>query len=493
MVKIKVSPFLKNILSTTTISLCVTASLIMTTKVLAAGLGPEGFGVYSLSRRFIANASPLVLLSMGVSLRRYVAMSSVQYTRSSYLLSAVGCVSILIVFFSVVGWAGDEFFCRTIFHDVAYINTLYACIFYIGCYCFWGVTSAFLFGMQRVGIVNFFQLLIGAVFPLVVAYSLADSQPSSVILICIGAGHLICLFVLVPALLKVRFSSLKSVILSLTELTKYGLPRVPGDFLFAGLFSLGPFLAAYFGGIKQAGFFVIAQYIFRVMEAGVSAFGQVALPKIAQLVAQKKYVFLKQQIEQLIIMIFQIGLFITIHLSFWVDEIVLIWLGEEYMASISIIQILIFALGPYLAYILLRSVIDGVEVRAVNTMNLFISLLLAIVTSLTLYYCGFALSGLAVGSAVGFAGLGVLTILYLTKRFGVKWSVFLSWPILMANVFMALIVFSVKVFFAQFQISLNLLLSGLLVEVFLFFGYLIFLYKMNSVWLWEIKKRVIKS
>nr|WP_320191931.1 lipopolysaccharide biosynthesis protein [uncultured Desulfobacter sp.] len=495
MFKIEISPFFKNILSTTVASFCVTASLILTTRILATGLGPDEFGVYSLARRFIANMSPLILLSMGVSLRRYVAMSFTENDHRTYIMAAVVSVSVLIFLLLSFSWLGGRSITRLVFSDKAYINTFYASVIFMGCYCYWVITSASLFGMQKVRTVNFYQLLIGGALPLVVASIFADSQSSSKILMYIGLGNLICLVVLVPELFKGLKSTMnikKELVHSFSVLSKYGLPRVPGDFLFAGLFSLGPFLASYFGSVKQAGFFVIAQYIFRVMEAAISAFGQVAIPKIAQLVVQNKTEFLKHQIENLVVMVFHMGLFTTIHLSIWADEIVLSWLGNEYRPSIAIIQVIIISLGPYLAYVLLRSVIDAVEVRAVNTMNLFISLTSAVVSSFVFHCFGFQVIGLAAGSAIGYSVLGILTILFLARRFKIRRSNFLFWPSLVINISLALVSFFVKFFLAGSQSFLYSILGGLLVEGVILGAYLITLYNMNTGWLLEIRKRVVR-
>ena len=493
MSQIVISPFLKKVVSTTVVSLLVTVSLILTTRVLAQGLGPEEFGIYSLARRFIANIGPLVLLSMGVSLRRYVAMGMGDNDHTRYIFTAVVTVSSLMIVFAAACWVAGDVITYSIFHDKAHTSALYASVVFIGCSSLWVVTSSTLFGLDRVGTANLLQIFIGAVFPLVLACGFAGSGSSSQILLYMGLGHLICLISLIPELGKIRLNKPADLYAPFVTLFKYGAPRVPGDFLFAGLFSIGPFLAAYFGNIKQAGFFVIAQYVFRVMESAISAFGKVALPKIASLIVQKKFEFLSAQIERLMVMIFHVGLFVTIHLSFWIREIVLVWLGPEYSECILIMRILIVSVSPYLAYVLLRSVVDAIEVKAVNTMNLFVSLGLSAAVSFVLYYLGFKITGLAVGSAVGFGALGILTGLFLIRRYRFSLSGFLIWPAILSNFVFALLVFLFKSFLAEKMDVAYLVAAGFCFEIFLFLGYLYYLSTLRVDWLLEIKRRIIKT
>ena len=84
---IKLSPFLKDIVLTTITSIVVIISMIFVTRLLATGLGPEGFGAYCLARRIVSFIIPFSTLSMGVALTRYVAISTDDEKRNGHLVS----------------------------------------------------------------------------------------------------------------------------------------------------------------------------------------------------------------------------------------------------------------------------------------------------------------------------------------------------------------------------------------------------------------------
>lgn len=493
MPKIKLSSFLKNIVSTTVTSFAVTIALIFVTRFLAKGFGPEEFGAYSLARRVIANIAPLVILSMGVALRRYAAMSNDKRIQGTYIISSLLATgTILFIFLVAAGCASNKLSCF-IFHSKEYLGLYYSSLFFICCYTIWVITCSFLFGMQKIGRANILQLLIGAVLPLFIAYAFADTKSSAEVLAFIGAAHLISLFVLIAEILKTKWMSFKEIKTSLTTLLKYGIPRTPGGFAFAGLFTIGPFLASCFGNLKDAGFFVIGQYVFRIMETAIAAFGLVALPKIAQLLARGNDEYLKTNIENLLIMIFHLGLFATIHTFLWSKEVLLVWLGFDYLEAVPVMKLLILSLAPYLGYVMLRSVVDAIEVRAINTLNLFVSLSVAFIVSIILEYAGLEIIGLAIGSTIGFATLGILTGFYLVKRYSISFDNFMFCKILLINSVLAVIAIIVKQSFVAAFSQYNLLITGFLIEALLFSSYLYYLYKKDVSWALGIKRRIIQG
>lgn len=84
------------------------------------------------------------------------------------------------------------------------------------------------------------------------------------------------------------------------------------------------------------------------------------------------------------------------------------------------IRVLLVALVPYLTYTLLRSVIDGVEERPVNTLNVYAALGFTAVLSVVLAGAGLGGLGLAVASAAGFLLLGALTMRFLRRSLGLR-------------------------------------------------------------------------
>lgn len=493
MAVIKLSPFLKDIFLTSLTSVVSILSMIIMARLLAQGLGPELFGVYSLARRIVSNVVPLAGLSMGISLARYIALSRDRKQISEYLVSSLLIVMvatiIIILFFLCWGNTLTVLF----FHNSRYLLLFYGVLLMLIGYGLFTILYAFYRGLQKMNYANLWQLLIIALFPLIISFLFAEQGSAELILFLMGTALFISVFPLGHILKDMNWPGFNRIRKSTKELLRYGIPRTPGDFAFAGLLTVGPFLSAYFGSLKDAGYFVIGQTVFRVMESSLVAFGLVALPKVTQLFAEGRDQFLKMRIIDTMTLILHLGLFVSIQIFIWSEEIIKVWLGPEYLEAIPIMEILLFSLCPYLGYVMLRSIVDAVEVKAINTLNLFISLGLAIVLSVLFGYAGLGGWGIAVGTAVGFVILGLLTANYLIKRYQITFESFLFIWILFLNSVFAGFAFWVKQYLGMLFSGMSLLTVAFFVEAILFVVYIWLIYKKNAQWIVELKKRIIVS
>ena len=490
MSNIKLSPFLKNIVTTTATSLVAIISMIFVMRFLARGLGPEEFGAYSLARRIISNIAPIATLSIEIALARYIAMTNENKLRGSYVVSSLISVGAVLTLLLIIIMTASKFLCDLMFHSNEYLNLYYASFFLLIGYGFFVIVYAFFRGTQQFNIANSLQLCLMAIIPLIVSYIFAYKKNSSLIVFLMGLAFYLSLIPLVLIVIKTKLPQLRDIKSSIKTLLKYCIPRVPAGFALAGLLTFGPLLAGYFGSLKEAGYFVVGQSAFKVLEAAIVGFGLVALPKVSQLIAEKKVEFLTSKIEEMLIMIIQLGIFVTIHTFIWSKEIVLVWLGSEYKEAVPIMKILILSLAPYLGYVILRSIIDAIEVKAINTLNLFLSLVFAIIVSVIFVYAGFGTIGLAIGTALGFIALGILTSIYLIRRYKISFENFMFQWVILLNLLFSIPVILIKKFMASFLSDTNILIIGFAIECVFFSCYLYLFYKKDARWISEIKERM---
>lgn len=489
MPKIKLSPFLKDIVLTTVTSIVVIISMIFVTRFLAKGLGPDVFGAYCLARRIVSFIIPFSTVAMGVSLARYIAISVDEEKRKKYLVSTiciVFCVSLVVC---LVGYLGGKSLTILIFHDPRYLMLFYSSLFMVAGFGFFEILYSYYRGIQRINMANLWQVCIIAILPLIISYTFAQKGNVALIVFLMGLSTYLTIFPLMVFLRRIKWKGLNRIKLSFKDLLKYGIPRTPGGIALAGLLTIGPFLAPYFGTMKDAGYLVLGQSVFRIVEASVVAFGLVALPKVSQIFSEGRTDFLRDRISDILAIIIHVGLFTIIQIFIWSNEIVLIWFGHEYLEAVPIIRVFLFSLCPYLGYVMLRSIIDAVEERAVNTLNLFISFGVTAVLSLLLAYAGLGVLGLAVGITVGLLNLGVFTTYFLVKRYKITFeNMKLIW-ILLINCIFAGIGISAKRYLTTYFNNLDLLVGIFLVEFSLFISYMWFLYKNDTQWVMELKKR----
>lgn len=493
MPKIKLSPFLKNLTTTTITSLISIISLIFIMRFFAKGLGSEEFGAYSLARRIISNIIPLATLSINISLARYIAMTRENKQRSAYIISSIISTGGAIVLILIIAVSASKQLSYWIFHSNEYLNLYYASLFLLVGYSIFTIIYAYFRGVQKFNMANSIHLCLIAIIPLLISYFFAYKKNAAWIMFLIGSAYYLSIIPLIWVITKIKLPQLSEVRSAIKTLLKYSLPRVPAGFVFAGLLTLGPFLAGIFIGLEEAGYFIIGQSVFRVMESAIVGFGFVALPKVSQLLAEKKVEFLKSKIEDILIMIFQLGLFVSIHIFIWSKEIVLIWLSSEYSEAVPVMKIIIISLGPYLGYVILRSIIDAVEVRAINTLYLSVSFLIAAVVSIIFFMAGLGITGLAIGTTVGFFTLGIMTCSFLMRRYKISFRNFMLQWILLLNLLSAIFVLLIKRYMATYLNLPNLLITGFIIECVFFLCYLYFFQKKGVRWFSELKKRIFSE
>ena len=256
---------------------------------------------------------------------------------------------------------------------------------------------------------------------------------------------------------------------------------------------IGPFMAPYFGGIKEAGYLVVSQSLLRVVEGGVEGFSRVALPKVAQIISNGRHDRLRERITDLIVFNFQIGLFITMHLLIWVQLLVLAWLGNQYLEVIPIMQVTILGLIPFIAFNMMRSIIDAVEVKAVNAGNLYKAFAVSLFFSIILAKAGLGAMGLIIAMLLGFWTLGFFTVRFLWVLYDVKLRDFFILRTVFLNLLFLGLALLVKYWLELRLNGLNLLISAFIIESILTFFYCYILWKSSVKWTIELVGRVINK
>ncbi len=416
------SPFLRDVLLSGATTAGIMVSMVLVTGWLAAALGPVAFGVYALSRRLVSAVGAIAPGPLGVALTRSVAMNPEPRQRYAYLwagtLLALG-PSLAIL---AAGIAGSAFWADLLLSDSRYAPELVSALGLALAMAVYSVVFSRLRGGREIARANRWQLWVMAAGPVIVVGLGAWRGQVALILVLLGGVALTAAVPLVGWLAAgvrtgVRWAAIRE---PLRALLRYGLPRVPGAAALAGLLAIGPFLAPYVGDVRQAGYFVAGQSVLRIVEASTAAFGLVALPRVSELQTAGRQEFLRDRVEDLVGFLLHLGLFAGLQLFIWAPEIVRVWLGREYAAATPMIRVLLVALVPYLAYTLLRSVIDGMEERPVNTLNLYAALGCTAVLSVGLAGAGLDGLGLAIASALGFLLLGALTFRFLRRSLGLR-------------------------------------------------------------------------
>ena len=416
--RIRPTPFMRDLLLTGATSAAMLVGMVLATRFLAQGLGSEGFGAFSMARRFWAILASLATV-LGLALTRQVAVSRTEAESHAYLVvgtsAAVAMASVAIL----GGLVFPSRLTQLVFHDGQYSQLMLATLVCFVGMCAYSVLFSFYRGSGRMGMANLWTLMVVVLGPLVVAWRLAPTGRPEVIMAA-NAGLL--LVAGVPVAWKIGRAFHSSQVERVKEcagrLGRYGLPRIPIGVGFATMLAIGPYMATRMGSLDGAGYLVAAQSLVAIAQAGVDAFGFVTLPKVAKHTMQGNVELLRARVRDIQAFTLHLGLFLTVQLALWTDVLVVGWLGEGYRAAVPLAQITIIGTLPYLVYSVTRPVIDGVEMRPIIAYNVGISAAVTLLAALGATRAGLGLPGLAAATTLGYWSLGLLSLRFLWRRFG---------------------------------------------------------------------------
>ncbi len=494
--RLRPSPFVTDLVLTTGTLGLTSVALIVATRWLAAGLGPEAFGAYGVAKRTLGIAVPLTTVTMGVALARRLGAARAEDERQAALLGAL-LIALAPTGAAALGaWWFAPQVAERLFRDLTYTSLGPAlAVALVGQACY-AVLYAVYRGRRRMGSANLCQLGVDGAGPLIVAGMLAPYGRADWIVL--GTGLVYCLTAAPLARDALRavaawHGARPAVGAALADLIRYGVPRVPGGIAMAGLFAVGPFLAPYFASLEDGGFLVAGQSVFVLAESGVAAFGLVILARAAGLYAEGNVAFLRERMQDVMTVGVHVGGYVTVHILLWADILVRAWLGEGFAPAAPLMRVLALSLIPYVLYATFRSVIDVVETRAINALNLYVALGAAVVVAGGLGVLGFGVAGLAAATAVGFGCLGLLTVRYLWEAGWVSLRGLRIPEFLALNAAAALVAGSVRAYVAAPFEPAGGLAVALATEAVLFAGYCAVLHRLDVGWIRQLERRVLSA
>lgn len=415
------SRFVRDLLQTTAASVGTGLTLILLTRLAAQRLGPGGFGEYSVARRFIATATPVLTLSMGVAVARYSALVRDPAAQRRVLLrglalALVPTLAACAVMLPAAGALGRAVFGR----DVPWGLAAAMVLSLPGMSAF-SVLFAWYRGTGRIARANLWQVAAIGAGPLAVVWLFGRGAEVPVFLALL-ALPLYATAIPLAALARPRsFAPAAATAAAaereggLGEIARYGVPRVPGGLALAAVLGAGVFLAPHVATLQDAGYLAMGQAVFALADAGLSGFGLIMLPRAAQMLADGRPDELRAGIADIVALSVHFGLFASLQLLVWAAPLVLVWLGAAYAPAVPLVRVQLAALAPYLFYTLLRSVVDALDARPVNTLNLGVALAVTLAVCAVGVACRAGALGLAAGTATGLFTLGAATIAWLGR------------------------------------------------------------------------------
>jgi O-antigen/teichoic acid export membrane protein len=249
----------------------------------------------------------------------------------------------------------------------------------------------------------------------IVAFFIVDTLPK--VLFITGIGWLLFSFIsfLIIILNKENSTNLKFNFKHLKTLLTYSLPRVPGDIAFGGLFALPIIIVSHFNYPELAGKMAFSITLLNIVGAAFSPLSLMLLPGISQKLKDKNYKAVMIETKRAIFAtVILSGIGLTIYQLF-AEEILHLYLGEDVAFWVTDTKIIMSGAVFYALFITLRSVIDAYYVKAVNSINLIISMLFFCLSSIIVGSLEFDYVWFYISFLTSLTLLMILTLLSINK------------------------------------------------------------------------------
>lgn len=347
-------------------------------KIVALFFGQEGFEIYNIARRTISVLSPLLMMGIGVSIVRHVAIikDSDYLGKDKLLLTSIIPTTILFIILVLIAILIPNYFSSLFFGNNSLHVLALALIVFVYGLSLCGFIQSYFRGKMQFVYTNIMNFIIGAVIPVLSIIIFSDSIEE----MYFGAGitMIILSFIIFFKIIKKnKYISLFDIEALKIHLT-YGLPRTLGDIGFYLIMFLPTWWTSYTYGLEYGGQVAFATTILNLCASVITPISSIILPKASQMFKDNMQIELKKIIIKLILLVSIVSIIWTIVIFFWSDFFINFLLGPEYLGYTDMIRIISFGIFPYSLYMGLRSIIDAKTSIPINTILTSISLIFMI-------------------------------------------------------------------------------------------------------------------
>ncbi len=335
--------------------------------------GNEGVAELSIFKRIFSFAQPILLLGISTGITRYVTHSKNSSQQFSFYFSSCTFFVAISLVLSILLIPFSEEWSHLLFGNNSFSSFILPLSISIPGIYFHLMTFGYLRGRHDFKNANILQFVNMGLIP-ILAFFIGDSL-RSVLLITGSAWLGISAFSFFKIVRKpsnkknLRFQ--KS---SLITLLRYGIPRVPGDIAFGGLFALPIIIVSKFNYPELADKMAFSLTLLNIVSAAFSPLSLMLLPTISQKIKNKQYKEIIQETKRAIwatVLLSSFGLLIY---QIFTAELLELYLGEGSEYWIKDSQLIMSGAVFYALFIALRSVINAYYEKAVNSVNLLITL-----------------------------------------------------------------------------------------------------------------------
>lgn len=365
----------------------VTLAGVLLLKFAASMLGPIGFGEYALGRRVVSLLFLPLIMGLGVAAPRYIAIARAQvtdqYRESSFAFAMLtaGFLPTLVVV--LVMNAAPAFASDLIFGSVSLAHMISPASIALAGITLHTMIYAVYRGRSQMKIANALQLTNLGVAPLL-AFGIGNRTAAQTLLIT----GVICFSVAAAAVIHLvyterhDFHGTASVREHLRVLLRFGLPRVPGEFALVGLFALPALIAVRTQGVVLAGQFSAAMSLLTIASGSFAPVSLVVLPRASAMAAANDIAGVRHLVIRILLGGTALATIGVIFGELIIPPFIHWYFGAAFVPAIPLFRTCLLGTIPYAIQVLMRSILDALDVRAINARNLIAAVAVLVVLCL---------------------------------------------------------------------------------------------------------------
>ena len=342
-------------------------SQILVFKLAAHYLGKDGFSQYAVARRAVSTLVPLPLLGLQVGLARYISRSVARCDSDAvhrYYGAALRCVGLSLLLSLTILNLAHSYVGFVFFGDRRYSHLVLPLTVMFSGLVVHATAYAYFRGHLAMIRANLLQFVNLGLVPLICFLALHNSAQQILLLLgtswCVVAVAGLCL---TPVHCIFTASRIETY-----ELLRYGIQRMPGDFILMAFLALPVIFVAHRNGVQQAGFVAFGMSVLSMIAALFTPIGLVLLPKAGGLLAKGENMQLRSHVVGVIKACSAVSGIATILLFVLAAQIVHIYLGPGFRPAAKVLQLIILSAVPYALFSVLRNLIDAFHRNAVTAL-----------------------------------------------------------------------------------------------------------------------------
>jgi O-antigen/teichoic acid export membrane protein/predicted O-methyltransferase YrrM len=384
----------------------VITSYLVAFRLVAVHLGQNGFGEYALSRRTLSLVSPLAVIGLDVAVARFVAYAMGRRTgrEAGYPGAALLIMAVTLAVLSALLLVFQSFFADLFFGSSTYTSLITPLPVLLAGSGLHVVAYSYLRGRSQIQRANVLMALNMAAIPLAAVYVGHDV---SEILLLMGGGWM----AISTVFLAITRFSVDKIGDHTRELLRFGVPRMPGDFLQLALFALPGILIAHQSNVSKAGIVAFGIAALGMVGTALTPISFVLLPAVAGLFARGWVDQVRQRVLEILRVAVPVLVVGIVVLEVFAQTLVADYLGRDFTAGVPVLRLLMIGALPWGLYVILKSVIDARHMRPINARNMAIAFATFVGAAFASQFVTSSPDGIVVAFVISLYVLGALTIL----------------------------------------------------------------------------------